>query len=560
MLRVAAAIVASLVAGAPLAAQVALGRCHGEIISDISIVANGPLEALASRWWEAPLRFASDLHVTTRTSVVRRFLIVREGRPCIERERSESERILRAQPFFADASITAIPDTGGTVSLIVETRDELTPVVGLSTSGSRIDALKLGDGNFMGSATYLAGEWRDGVIRDTYAMRVVDHQFLGRHYVFAGTIARRDQQMGDWSIDLTHPFLTDQQRFAWRASAGEVRELFHFQRVGDEAVPFAFERRSFDLGAVIRIGVPGRLSLFGVSFSQEEDIPMMPPAPLPGVDYDALLMRHGERRNARANALWGIRNLRFQRVERFEGLTAAQDIRLGFQLGTLIGRSLSVLNTTDDDYLVAADLYAGVGGERGIITLSARGEGRQNYDTNKWDGILGSAQLQAIRRLSNRHTATASLEWSAGWRQRIPFQLTLGAWPGGLRGYRDSREAGGRRVVARVEERWYLGRPVRQADMGIALFADAGRVWRGDAPYGVDSPLRSTVGISILAAVPPRSKRTWRLDLAMPVRGDSDGKFEVRLVHNIAGRDWREPGDASRSRERSVPSSVFSWP
>jgi hypothetical protein len=535
-------------------------RCQGEIISDVSIVTHGPYEALGTRWWEAPLRFATDLHTTTQPGVVRRFLIVKEGRPCIELERAESERILRAQPFLADASIAVIPDTAGTVALLVETRDELTPVVGVSTSGRRITALKLGEGNLLGSGTYIAGQWRDGRSRDTYAIQGTDHQFLGRHYVLAASYARRDHDMADWSTDLIHPFFTDQQRFAWRASVGGIRELFEFRRPDADRIPFAFERKFLDLGAVVRIGLPGRLSLFGVSFSQEEDTPFLPPTAIPGFDYDSLLARHAGRRNARVNALWGLRNVRFQRVERFEGLTATQDIRLGFQLGTLIGRSLSILNTTDDDYLLAADLYGAIGGESGILMLTARGEGRQNYDLNRWDGILGSARVAGIRRVSARHTVTASLDWSGGWRQRIPFQLTLGSAPGGVRGYRRSEEAGARRSVARLDDRWYVGQLLRQADIGVAVFGDAGRVWKGDAPYGVDTPVRYAVGASLLVAIPPRSKRTWRLDVAVPLRGDPNSRWEARLTHLVAGREWREPGDASRSRERSVPASVFNWP
>lgn len=551
-----AALVAVVVARAGAQSQ----RCNGEIISDVSIVTHGPYEALGTRWWEAPLRFASDLHVTTDPGVVRRFLIVKEGRPCIELERAESERILRTQPFLADASIAVIADTAGTVTLLVETRDELTPVLGVSTSGARITALRIGEGNLAGSGTYLAGEWRDGTSRDTYAIHGVDHQFLGRHYVLAASYGRRDHGMADWVADLSHPFFTDQQRFAWRASAGGSRELFEFRRTDAERVPFAFERNFLDLGAVVRIGVPGRLSLFGVSFSQEEDIPFLPPTAIQGVPYDSLLTRHAARRNARINALWGLRNVRFRRVERFEGLTATQDIRLGFQLGTLIGRSLSILHTTDDDYLLAADLYGAIGGESGMVTVSARGEGRQNYDTNRWDGVLGSARVAAIRRMSERHTVTASIDWSGGWRQRIPFQLALGSTPGGVRGYRRSEEAGARRAVAHLEDRWYIGQLLRQADLGVGVFGDAGRVWKGDAPYGVDTPLRYAAGVSVLAAIPPRSKRTWRLDIAFPMGGGPNSRWEARVTNSVAGRDWREPGDASRSRERSVPASVFTWP
>ena len=381
-------------------------RCNGEIISDISIVARAPYEALGTRWWEVPLRVATDLHVTTSIGVIRRFLIVKLGRPCIEQERAESERILRGQPYIADAAIAVLPDTGGTVSLLVETRDELTPIIGISASDAGITRLKLGEGNFLGSGMYLAGEWREGTMRDSYVAQAVHHQFLGRPYVLTGSVARRDQNMGDWLADLSHPFLTDIQRFAWRAATGAIREIFEFHQVEADRVPLAFERSAADVGAVMRIGPPGRLSLFGVSFSQEEDTPLLPPTPAPGVDYDSLFARYAARRNARVNALWAFRNLRFRRAERLEGLTGAQDLRLGFQLGTLIGRSLSLLNTTDDDFLVAADVYGGLGGPRGVVMLNARAEGRQNYDTNEWDGILGSARLVMIRRLSPRHTTT----------------------------------------------------------------------------------------------------------------------------------------------------------
>jgi hypothetical protein len=72
--------------------------------------------------------------------------------------------------------------------------------------------------------------------------------------------------------------------------------------------------------------------------------------------------------------------------------------------------------------------------------------------------------------------------------------------------------------------------------------------------------MRYSAGASLLVAIPPRSKRTWRLDIAVPVGGDASSKWQARITSSVAGRDWREPGDASRSRERSVPASVFNWP
>ena len=88
------------------------------------------------------------------------------------------------------------------------------------------------------------------------------------------------------------------------------------------------------------------------------------------------------------------------------------------------------------------------------------------------------------------NTATASVEFSGGWRQRIPFNLTLSDPDGGVRGYASSNTPGGQRFVARFEDRQFVGRPNNWGDLGVGVFADAGRLWAGDIPYGVNTPIR----------------------------------------------------------------------
>jgi hypothetical protein len=533
--------------------------CRGQMISDIEIRTHSPFEGKGNPWWQAPIRWASALSTTTEPSVIRRYLILQPGMPCDERRRAESERLLRVQPFIARSSIRAFDDGRGGVRLVVETTDEVTTVIGAGASGPRLTGLRLGDRSVAGSGTSVVAEWRDGELRDTYGLQVVDYQFLGRRYILDVAAAQRDLDRHDWHVDLGHRFLTDEQRIAWRATAAESRELFGFLRGPDlEPAMLGMDRTFIDIGGVIRIGVPGRLSLFGVSISRETDGIRLPTVQDSTVDYAALRAPFVERSNARLNALWAVRNITYRRVERFDALTATQDVARGFQFGTLFGRSLGVIGTSDDDILVAADLYAGLGGGSSFVRINARGEGRQNYDRNRWDGILGSGRLTAYQRLGESNTATASLDWSGGWRQRIPFQLSLGDRRGGVRGYRRSRDAGGRRAVARLEDRFYLGDWRGQADIGVALFADAGRLWAGDVPYGVDTRIRASFGVGVLAAVPAGSKRNWRLDFIFPLRPGGGGRFDVRLTTQVPTRiEWREPGDLTRSRERSVPSSMF---
>jgi outer membrane protein assembly factor BamA len=176
--------------------------------------------------------------------------------------------------------------------------------------------------------------------------------------------------------------------------------------------------------------------------------------------------------------------------------------------------------------------------------------------------LLASSRAVEYLKLSGRNTSQLSLEFSGGWRQRIPFTLTFGDHEGGLRGFASSDTPGGQRFVTRLEDRQFLGRPYNIGDLGVGAFADAGRLWAGDIPYGVNTPIRGSVGLSLFGAVPAGSPRMWRVDLAYAVRNEPGGhRFELRLTStNRTTFFLPEPSDISATRERSIPSSVFRWP
>jgi len=158
------------------------------------------------------------------------------------------------------------------------------------------------------------------------------------------------------------------------------------------------------------------------------------------------------------------------------------------------------------------------------------------------------------------HIFIGSVEFAGGWRQRVPFQLRLGDLQGGVRGYRASRVAGGVRSVVRIEERWSFGAVTRHGALGLATFADAGRVWAAGVPFGVDSRTTVGVGVGLLVAVPPQSQRLWRLDVAVPVSPDQRARWEVRLTGVWTRAFWREPDDVARGRAGAAPSTIFTWP
>jgi hypothetical protein len=96
----------------------------------------------------------------------------------------------------------------------------------------------------------------------------------------------------------------------------------------------------------------------------------------------------------------------------------------------------------------------------------------------------------------------------------------------------------------------------------LAGFAEAGRLWSSPSvPFTATTPWRGAVGFSLLAALPPSSRRLWRVDFAMPVGGDPDRKFQIRFSGVDRSRAfWQDPSDVQWARERTAPASLFNWP
>ena len=554
-----------------------LVACQGQPIHEIVVDAHPPLgNQRVPRRLKKLERHITALHATTHESVIRRFLLLREGDPCDELRRSESERVLRAQPFLVDARVRPYADSVGGVTLLVSTRDEFSLLLSLAafTGGGAppVSTVRLGEANLMGQGIYAVAEWYWGGVgyRDGYLGRFTDYQFLGKPYQLSVLGERRDVG-GQWAADLSYPFYTDLQRVGWRTSAGDAHEYRELLRPGGVSNALFYDRRYANVGGIVRLGVPGRLSLFGASATFERastadririlsdtgavadggpPLGFAPSGRFPGQNV------------ARINALWGVRNVSFERISGFDALTGTQDVRRGFQASVLFGRSVPFFRSHDDDYFVSSDAYAGVGGPRSFLAGELRGEARRDNARGTWDGVIVGGRGAWYLVPGARFRVVSSVEYGGTRRPRIPVQLSLGDRLGGVRGYDGSTIAGAARAVARVEPRVVFGPKFGLGEFGAAAFADVGRLWAGDAPYGVSTPARASVGVGLLGAFPPGSRRLWRIDLAKPLtREPGAPKFRIIVDNRDLTRVfWREPGDVSNGRERSSPASLYNWP
>ncbi|MES2179689.1 MAG: hypothetical protein V4550_17655 [Gemmatimonadota bacterium] len=539
--------------------------CAGQRIDDILIITAAPSVANLNRV-PALQRLARALHATTRGELISRFLLLESGDKCSELRRAESERILRAQPFIADADIYVIPSDRGGVDLEVRTSDEASIVLGAALRGKApmITSLLLGNANLGGEGVFAAAAWRYGEgFRNGFSGRLIDHQFSGETVV-ATLEGERASRGGTWRAELMRPFYTDLQRVAWRAQSGMTNTLVEFRRPDDLRPQVSLERNYFDVGGIVRVGSPGHLSLFGLSVSGDDETSgTRLTTGDTGVvtDRGGLERAYPHHRVARANLLLGVRNIRFVRRDGLDALTATQDVPIGFQIGGLIGRSVSALGSKDDDMFMSADVYAGATSGMNLVRLQARGEARRQMGADNWDGILNTARLTYYLQSSTEHLHQVRVEWSGTYRQHTPFQLLFGIPEGGVRGFEKSDLAGGQRLVGHFEERFVLGQVLNQADAGIAFFSDIGRQWAGDVPFGTTTPIKGSVGLGILAAIPPRSGRMWRADIAFPLGSGANSRWTVILTNvDRASFVFREPRDVADIRDPTVPTSIFAWP
>lgn len=566
-------VVATLIAPSTrLSAQVSgrtQVRCAGQTITEVVIRAEAP--GFGGIFSRSPFlgHLVTTLHVTTAPSVVRNFVLLQKGMKCDPVLRSESERILRAMPFLSDASVTAYPDGAEGVKIEVVTIDEpsLIGSIGIVNDVPYVSALTLGTQNLMGQAVLASATWREGdAYRDRFAARYTNYQLWGRPYQLQLVAARRELG-SDWLTEVSYPFLTDVQRAAWRVSGGEVDEFARFLRPNGMPSSLEVKRRFGDAGAMLRVGSTGLLGLVGAQLSYEDNAPAAVPVLVTdsGVVADTtpeLLGRYRTTRSTRINTLLGLRRIRFVRVNGFDALSGPQDLRIGTQLSLTLGHSLPASRgVARNEKYIGANAFLGVGNRTSYAAIQGDVEGRRSSATRGWDDVLTNGRFAWYLKPHPRHLILADVTWGGGWSARVPYQLALGARNGGLRGYDDVDIGGARRLIGRLEERWRIGSFRGTADAGVGAFADIGQVWAGDVPLGVDSGLRPSLGFSLMSAVPPRSQRMWRLDVAFPLDRRNGSRWGMRLTNVDRTRTFHTtPGDVRRIRERVLPQSIFSWP
>ncbi|HYX19976.1 MAG TPA: POTRA domain-containing protein, partial [Thermoanaerobaculia bacterium] len=462
---------------------------------------------------------ANALHVVTRESTVRRWLLFSEGDVYDPALVAESERLLRAVGLFRSVSITAMPPgPDGSVTVRVRTQDAWTVHVGLSAGrggGQTQGGVTLGETNLLGTGRQLFFGWAQDPQRTYRHVEFTDPYFLVPHGT-ASIAYASNSDGGQKAVAFSRPFYAIATPWSGAAGysdlsldetlwapGGAARDVYHAQHLQLGLSYGLAVWRGPSGAARVSVGFDARTDTFGGG----------DPALLPE-DRRFRTVSVGIETVGNAYLKWNYVN----RDDRDEDFLLSPHLSLR---GGISPRSFGADHTTA---LVGATVEGGL-----AIGASALLTGRATFDTRLGstgleNGVL-AAQLGFVRRFDTplRQTFVARLAVLQGWNLYRDQQIFLDS-AAGLRGYRLYAFEGDRRAVVNLEQRFFSGRQLfGLISPGAVVFADAGLVGGPGTPVRLGE-IKTDAGVGL------RFGMSWapvvnvfRIDAAYAFRPDPAG-------------------------------------
>lgn len=461
-------------------------------------------------------RWANFLHRDTRERIVARQLLFAEGDPYSASAVAESERALRALRFLAEVSIRPVAYHDGRVDLEVRTRDNWSLKPGLNfgrSGGVNKFKIEIEESNFLGWGKNLQVAQTSDVDRTSTLFSYEDPNLFGSR--LRGKVVYADNSDGTTEqLRVERPFFALSTRHAGGFDLQDNRRTTDLYELGH--VRESFEQRSrrgevwLGLSRGLVRGEAHRL-LLGITYDEVQfaQLPQEPPTTLPP-DRELVYPWVG----------WSWVQDAFVVEHDFDRVGREEDLEIGWQGSARLGIATESLGSDRDAVVYDSALSRGwKSGERQLLIASAAFGGR--LESGGSGPVLFSLGLRYLfRDFANQALYVAALADVASHLD-AESQLLIGG-DTGLRGYPLRYEAGDRRALLTVEQRWYGSREfLHLFRLGAALFADVGRAWFEDGTQAGGLGWLRDIGAGLRIA-PTRTSHanTIRLDIAFPLDGD----------------------------------------
>ena len=462
-------------------------------------------------------RLANRLHVRTRPRVIEHQLLFRPGDPYDPRLLAESERILRSNGYFYDARVRPGEARDGRVDVEVRTRDVWTLQPGISferKGGRNSTGIDLKEKNLLGLGSSLSMAGKSTPDRRTETVTFEDDHLFGT-WLRTSLLLANNSDGRARSFVLERPFHALDARWAGGGLYAENERIDTLVGAVTVAARFRTTTRNVRLsGGWSRGLVDGwalRLLLGGIRDESRFSAPAGEAVAAP-VPADRVLVY----------LFAGLELVEddFETAKNRDQIERTEDFHLGLRVRATVGHAFPGIGSDRHATPFSASFAKGGRfGERWTVMGEAAADGRSE-DGAARDTTL-SAGTRVYAELSERWLSFASF---SGSRQVAPDgdrQLTLGG-DSGLRGYPLRYQAGDRKFLVTVEQRyfspWYLFRLFR---VGGALFFDAGRAWGGTTGGLPDEGLLRDAGVGLRIGMTRSGLgNVVHVDVAFPLDGD----------------------------------------
>jgi len=516
------------------------------------------------------------LHVNTTETFIRGELLFEEGDCFDSFLLQESYRLLDGYGFLYVEEMTDHDDGNGGRRILVATRDEWSTKVDIGPTyddGLNLERLQVTEENFLGTGVF--GEYTYFARRETrtQSFGVRTPRFFGRSD--AGIAAGSARPGGFLKQYWRYPFVGEAGRVAVREGYDQGTDFYAYTT---DSAGLLFQqvlvpvRREFgELSGAYRFGRPGASIILGASLTRDVVTFRTGPEVTYGGDFDvrepfpgappADMQRQLRPFSAtRAAVHLGTRRFRYVDYTGLDDLRHTDLVGLGLFAGITVGRTLPIFEANrapaEDDFYgrghVSVTLPIGLSLVHGGASIEAR------HIAEGWRDVLADADLVAYGRAQAlaSHTLFFRASTAGGWQTTMPFQLALGGREG-VRSLDEDRYPGGRTVRFVLEDRIALPWPDDTADLGLTFFSDLGRVWPGDAPFGLDSGWQAALGFGLRIGLPRGTRHIWRTDIAFPIGPSSGGPiFRATFEMNKLRSGFFTP-DVLRSRRFTLGPDTF---
>ncbi len=496
-------------------------------------------------------RTANSLKINTRTEVIKRELLFKEGDSYDSFSIKESERVLRSLRYIHKVTITPKFE-GGFVDILVTVQDTWTliPYLSYSAGSGSTDnqAIGITESNLMGygkraellyrdenGRTSLEGVWQDDRVWDSknkLLLGYFDRSDGNRYITSFGLPYRNLESARSWGIETDSAdsvgrlFAGGNERFIFGQEKEDYRFFYSFADVKPDVLiqrySFGYEINDYSFREATLDDFENTNIDPNSVINDPSLIPLNRKFSYPFFSYSRIIPDF----------------ITHNYVDKFDRI---QDFNLGNVFSTKVGYAPTALGSDEDAFLLSFNDSDGFRiSPRSFFRGELGGAGR--YSNSDLENGLLRGEIKFIYLLGPRyigdlfignHTFVASSVLNYGYNLDGEREFYGGASTG-LRGYDSRTFYGDKSFFFNMEERIHLVDDIiKLVSLGGAFFVDVGGTTTDSVGSILTDELYGDFGVGLRLGFPRSSgARVLRLDFAVPFRDGPDGTtgYEIRLV------------------------------